>query len=582
MMTPNLPDAFITGYERLSPWAGLLDQINVFPVADGDTGRNLMISLAPLRDVKQKNLKQITDDLYHAARGNSGNIAAQFLARLLCTDSFDSIYEAAKEGTEKARQAVLDPKPGTMLTVLEALIDQLARVDQWHNPEDTIEQIINQLAQSVTSTRALLPELTSAGVVDAGALGMFIYLEGFFKGLCRQLDNFQPIRETFAGMLQVSASFRQPAEEGYCVDFIVRTGRNAEDRIKQILKDDESAITYAFPNHLKIHLHTRDKAAVKEKAQALGQVVNWMEDDLGEQTKAFHPPKMKTPIHIVTDAAGSLTRSLAQRLGITLLDSYILIGERSRPETGVIPADLYRSMRDGIKVSTSQASLFERHQHYRHLLDHYPKVLYLCVGSAFTGNYDIAVNWKYQHDPLNRFTILDMQAASGKLSIMVISTARFATQTDDPEEVIRFAHAVMSTSEEYIFVDRLHYLAAGGRLSKTSAFFGDVLHMKPVISPTAEGAKKVGMVRNREGQIQFIMEKLGRQFQEDSKPMILLEYSDNQEWVENWVKPELISRLSLAEILVVPFSLTSGAHIGPGAWAVAYLPEPNLPKTDQP
>ena len=59
MMTPNLPDAFITGYERLTPWADLLDQINVFPVPDGDTGRNLMISLAPLRDVKQKNTAQI-------------------------------------------------------------------------------------------------------------------------------------------------------------------------------------------------------------------------------------------------------------------------------------------------------------------------------------------------------------------------------------------------------------------------------------------------------------------------------------------------------------------------------------------
>ena len=544
MMTPNLPDAFITGYERLAPWVDLLNQINVFPVADGDTGRNLMISLAPLRDVKQKNLKQITDDLYHSARGNSGNIAAQFLARFLWVDSFDSIYEAAKEGTEKARQAVLDPKPGTMLTILEALVDQLALVKEWHDPEDTIEQIINQLAQSVTSTRESLPELTSAGVVDAGALGMFIYLEGFFKGLCRQIDKFQPIRETFSGMLQVSSSFRKLPEEGYCVDFVVRTGINAEHRIKQIIKDDESAITYAFPDHLKIHLHTRDRTAVKEKAQVLGQVVNWMEDDLSEQTKTFHPLKMKTPIHIVTDAAGSLTRALAQSLSITLFDSYILIGEKSQPETGINPSDLYRAMRDGIKVSTSQASLFERHQHYQYLLDHYPKVLYLCVGSVFTGNYQIAVNWKHQNDPLNSFTVLDTQAASGKLSMMVISTARFSTQTNDPDEVIRFARAVMSKSEEYIFVDKLHYLAAGGRLSKTSAFFGDVLHMKPVISPTAEGAKKVGMVRNRGAQLRFTIEKLSRQFQEDSKPMILLEYSDNREWVEDTVKLELKTPVS--------------------------------------
>jgi DegV family protein with EDD domain len=231
--------------------------------------------------------------------------------------------------------------------------------------------------------------------------------------------------------------------------------------------------------------------------------------------------------------------------------------------------------------------LFERNQHYRHLVDQHQKVLYLCVGSAFTGNYQTAVNWKHQNDPLNNFTIIDTQAASGKLSIMAISTARFAMQTNDPDEVIRFARAVMSKSEEYIFVDKLHYLAAGGRLSKTSAFFGDMLHMKPVISPTAEGAKKIGVVRNREAQLQFTMEKLDRQFQKTSKPMILLEYSDNIEWVENWVQPELKTRFPLAEILLVPFSLTSGAHIGPGAWAIAYLPElnilePDIVKTDQP
>jgi DegV family protein with EDD domain len=572
-MTPNLPEAFITGYERLAPWADLLDQINVFPVADGDTGRNLMVSLAPLRELNQKNLKQITGDLYHSARGNSGNIAAQFLAQFLNVHSFDSIYPAAKEGAEKARHAVLDPKPGTMLTILETLVSQLAQVDQWNEPEDTIESIIEHIAQSVKSTPEFLPELKTAGVVDAGALGMFIYLDGFFKGLCRQMDKFQPIQKMFSGMLRISPSFQKQTEEGYCVDFVVRSDQDVENRVKQITKDDESAIITYFQDHIKIHLHTDDREGIKKKAQTLGQVVNWMEDDLGEQTKAFNPLKIKTPIHIVTDAAGSLTRGLSHSLGVTLLDSYILIGKQSQPETSVNPSGLYKAMRAGIKVSTSQASLFERHQHYQHLLDHYPKVLYLCVGSAFTGNYQIAENWKHQSDPRDCFTVLDTQAASGKLSIIVISTARFAAQTDNPDEVIRFARHAASKSEEYIFVDKLQYLAAGGRLSKTSAFFGDMLHMKPIISPTAEGAKKIGVVRNREAQLKFTIEALSRHFHNNSKPLILLEYSDNRKWVCDTIMQELKKRFPASEILLLPFSLTSGAHIGPGAWAIAYLPE---------
>jgi len=576
-MTPNLPDAFITGYERLAPWADLLDQINVFPVADGDTGRNLMVSLAPLRELNQKNTEQITIDLYHCARGNSGNIAAQFLAGFLSASSFDSIYPAAKRGAEHARQAVLEPKPGTMLTILEALVEKLSHVDQWDEPEHTITGIIEHIAFSVKSTPELLPELKAAGVVDAGALGMFIYLEGFFKGLCRRFDEFQSIQALFNGQLQISPSFRQQAEEGYCVDFVVRPDKDIEHQVKQIAKDDESVLIYYFQDHIKIHLHTDDKETARNRAQSLGQVINWAEDDLGEQTKSFNAPKAKTPIHIVTDAAGSLPRDLAHGLGITLLDSYITIGNQSQPETCINPSDLYRAMRSEIKVSTSQASLFERHQHYRHLLDHYQKVLYLCVGSVFTGNYQIAANWKDHNDPKDCFTVLDTQAASGKLSMIVIATARYAAAADDPEEVIRFARNAVLKSEEYIFVDKLHYLAAGGRLSRSSAFFGDMLHMKPVISPMADGAKKVGMVRNQNAQLKFAIELLSRHFTTDSKPLILLEYSDNREWVCDTVRQELKSRFPRAGIRVVPFSLTSGAHIGPGAWAFAFLPEMDYP-----
>jgi DegV family protein with EDD domain len=572
MMKPNLPDAFIIGYERLTPWADLLDRINVFPIADGDTGRNLLVSLAPLRDLNHKNSDKITKDLYHSARGNSGNIAAHFLVHFLHVHSFHSIYPAAEKGLEKARRAVLDPKPGTMLTVLETLVHQLSEADQWNQPEVISRSIIHHIAQSVKSTPELLPELKPAGVVDAGALGIFIYLEGFFKGLCRSTE-FLPVRKTFKGMLRISPLFRHQPEDGYCVDFVVRSDKNNAHDAKQIIKHDESAIIYSFPDHLKVHLHTNDRKKAKEKAQQLGRIVNWKEDDLSAQTQSFNPLKKKTPIHVVTDAAGSLPRILATDLGITLLDSYILIDNQSHPETCVNPADLYAAMRSGIKVSTSQASLFERHQHYQHLLDHYPRILYLCVGSVFTGNYQIATNWKHQNDPQNCFTVIDTSAASGKLSLIAISTARFAARTDDPEKVIRFARHAASESREYIFVDKLQFLAAGGRLSKTSAFLGDMLHMKPIITPTAEGAKKIGVVRNKAAQLEFAMETLRRDFDENSKPLILLEYSDNREWVTDTVMQELNKRLPASEILLLPFSLTSGAHIGPGAWALAYLPE---------
>jgi DegV family protein with EDD domain len=240
------------------------------------------------------------------------------------------------------------------------------------------------------------------------------------------------------------------------------------------------------------------------------------------------------------------------------------------------PDELYAAMRRGGKVSTSQASVYERHQSYQSILERYHRVLYLCVGSVFTGNYAVALEWKKMNDPLNRFTVIDTGAASGRLGLPVVATARYALETRDPEAVIRFAREAAARCREYVFLDKLHYLAAGGRLSHTGAFFGDMLHMKPVISPLPEGAKKVGVVRNQAEQLSFALEKLKSSLAQDDKALIMLEYTDNMVWVTETVKPEIARSHPGAEIILHAMSLTSGAHMGPGTWAVAFLPRFSL------
>jgi fatty acid-binding protein DegV len=127
--------------------------------------------------------------------------------------------------------------------------------------------------------------------------------------------------------------------------------------------------------------------------------------------------------------------------------------------------------------------------------------------------------------------------------------------------------------QEYVFLDTLRYLAAGGRLSRTGAFFGDMLRMKPVISPLAEGARKMGVVRNRTEQLKFAVEKLAAALERNGRAMIMIEYTDNLAWVTKKAQPEIVRRWPEVEIILHPMSLTSGAHMGPGTWAVAFLPE---------
>jgi uncharacterized protein len=571
-MDLNLQGAFATGYERLSAWADLLDTINVFPVADADTGSNLMISLAPLHRMDSSTDTTVRK-LLVSALGNSGNIASGFFTGFVAEDPLKDMYQATKTGRDRAWQALADPKPGTMLTVFDELLDHVEHLslDQL---SATYPALIERLENAVHSTSETLPALKAAGVVDAGALGIFLFMEGFFGHLAGRTDVFRPITETFKQKLQLSPDFVSDSQEGYCVDTVIQVGEDFDSSLGDLCKYGDSVVVLQEEDRVKIHLHTEHREGVRRQLEDLGRVVQWSEQDIGLQVRKRPDTIKHQAIHVVTDAAGSITREDAARLGMTLLDSYIIVGDKSLPETLYAPAELYALMRKGVKVRTAQASVFERHQRYESILSRYGLALYLCVGSIYTGNYQAVSAWKDENDPDDRLTVIDTGLASGRLGIAALATARYAGRADHAEKVVRFAEAAVRKSEEYIFLDRLQYLVAGGRLSKTKGFFGDMLHLKPIISPTAEGAVKAGKVRNQNEQIEFAMEKLKKGLGQDAGSLIMLEYSDNRQWVEDNVLIKIKGRYPTAEVIFQPLSLTSGAHMGPGTWGVAFLPSP--------
>ena len=569
-MEDVLQKSLIAGLERLIARADLLDSINVFPVADGDTGRNLSLSLLPLRHAGQPNEKMV-HDLLLSARGNSGNIASQFFSAFCMADDVSQLADRASEGSKKAWRAVSHPRPGTMLSVFDALAETLAGKTIPDKP--AADAVIASLEKAVHETYEQIPRLQDAGVVDAGALGIYIFFEGFFYTLAGIPDGCRPVTETFKDRLKISSSFHEKTESGYCVDFVVRAPRASSEDIKIITSVQEEVIIIPDGELYKIHLHTDNKEKVRSQIDGLGQVIRWEDDHLASQVTEFMQSKDGGAFHIMTDAAGSLTHQDAKQYGFTLLNSYLTVGDKSLPETFFHPEDLYSAMRKGVKVSTSQASVYERHQFYESVLERFEKVLYLCVGSVFTGNYEAARQWMKKNNKQDRFLIMDTGAASGRLGIIALATARYLAETRDMTKAVAFAGKAVDACEEYVFLDKLQYLAEGGRLSKTGAFFGDMLNVKPIISPLPEGAKKVGTAKNQEDQMKFALAKLDVSVKDDSKALMMLEYSDNKNWVEGTVKKKIEELYPKAEIILQPLSLTSGAHMGPGTWGIAFLPD---------
>jgi hypothetical protein len=565
----DLHQSFAAGYASLSAWSDLLDRINVFPVADGDTGTNLRISLAPLRDCEQ-NRKILPDLLARSATGNSGNIAAAFFREFCRAESYPELAEKAASGKAKAWQAIASPRAGTMLSVF----DSLAGVLTGQKDRSAVYIPLSiEMQDAVRATSQLLPELRTAGVVDSGALAMYVFFDSFFRQITQQEDEPSSVLDLFAGKLVINSSFRPLISDSHCVDVVIQmTDKNAavQDRIAAM---GESVVVVQDEAMLKVHLHTSDPDQLRGGLGSFGDIVHWSAGEINQgAADQYSKPVEKSALHIVTDAAGSITREIARHLGITLLDSYIIAGDSSRPESLYRPEQIYPLMRNGVKITTAQASTYERHQHYQSIAQQFGRSLYLCVGSAFTGNYATAVAWKKENDSDSLLTVIDTGAASGRLALIALLAARQAKCVDSPDEVIDLARKVVADCEEFVFIDELKYLVAGGRASRTSGFFGDLLSMKPVISPTSKGVRKVGVVHSRKGQLAFAIKKLDKRFERSAAPVVLLQYTDNEQWVKDTVRQQIAALLPDAEILLVPLSLTSGVHMGPGTWSIAFSP----------
>ncbi|MEW6666655.1 MAG: DegV family protein [Thermodesulfobacteriota bacterium] len=570
-INPTLAGALAAGYERVAAWADILDRINVYPVPDGDTGRNLVITLGALRNISQSE-EELSREILLSARGNSGNIAARFLTGFLGCKDLSSLADSARAGRDLAYMAVPNPQPGTILSLFDTLAESL-RLNPPEAAGTWVDRVIQDLQETVKETTQQLRELKEAGVVDAGALGMLVFFDPLLNTLAGREAGDSLFAEEMKDSLNISENWREQRQGGYCLDVALKVGDRGKEIMGRLMAVGESVVAIPEGEFLKVHLHAVDREKAKQDLAALGSIVAWAEDNLAEQTLGFKELRRRHALHIMTDAAGSISMDAARSLGVTLLNSYVTIGNNCLPETYVDPVFLFSAMNRGIKVATSQASTAERHEIYRNVMRLHDRVLYLCVGSFYTGNYDVAMKWKADHDLDGRMTVLDTGLASGRLGLVARATAEFSLSATGPSEVIDFAAKAIRQVQEYIFLERLHFLAAGGRMSKTGAFFGDMLQIKPIISPYPDGARKMGVVRSARAQTRFAFQRMEEALAKDREATLLLEYTDNRQWLEQEIKPEIESRFPRARVILQLISLTSAVHMGPGTWGVAFLPD---------
>lgn len=344
------------GAEFLSQHTEELNALNVFPVADGDTGTNMLRTMeggigalgetadgAPIGDTAQKFAREVL----LSARGNSGVILSQIFAGIgdglagLSSATARELAEAYRHGIERSYAAVRKPVEGTILTVFrESTEYALAGMTDASDVEDFFRLHIEEAHRSLEATRELLPVLTESDVVDSGAAGYLCIAEGMYHALEGDGGEYRPATRAATAARQPCTDIdlftrKSVLREGYCTEFLLRLTESKTD-IDSFSIDivtsrldalgGESVVAMLDGDILKVHVHTRTPGAVLAAAQEWGEFLTVKVEnmDLGHSDSSARPTILKAekgsakpqkPYSVVAVASGDGMEALFYELG---------------------------------------------------------------------------------------------------------------------------------------------------------------------------------------------------------------------------------------------------------------------------
>lgn len=305
--------AFLAGAKGLEAKKDWINELNVFPVPDGDTGTNMTMTImaaakavAELEDPDMEQLaKAISSGSLRGARGNSGVILSQllrgFTKEIQGTASIDVtiLANAMVRGTETAYKAVMKPKEGTILTVAKGMADKaIEMAAQTDDIEIFAKAVIEEGDYVLSQTPEMLPVLKQAGVVDSGGQGLMQVVKGAFDGLTGKCSDFSfedagILKPSSEKALQSAGASRTDIDTadirfGYCTEFIIKLekeySQKDEDELKKYLGSiGDSLVVVSDDEIVKIHVHTNHPGLAFEKGLTYGSLSRMKVDNMREE-----------------------------------------------------------------------------------------------------------------------------------------------------------------------------------------------------------------------------------------------------------------------------------------------------------
>lgn len=496
----QLYNAIINGAIKVIENKKGLNSINVFPVADGDTGTNLaslmntLIEETKEADNPKAVLNNVADAAINGARGNSGIIFAQYFNGMMMNlDNKNEINLidltlSFNGGVSYAYKAISNPIEGTMITLMRQLADELNNIkDKADNIIDALDHAFNNLQQGLKNTTNQLKVLKDNKVVDAGAKGFVHFVEGIIEYLkTGNLKTYKVSAETIGLTHDHNAeaiNFR------FCTEALISgVNLNPEEIKKSVSKLGDSLVVAGNPKKLRLHIHTNEPHQFYASLRLFGKIEQQKVDDMIKQHELATSKKYK--IALVTDSIADLPMDYVEQHQIVMVPLNLIIEGSNYYDKLTVTSDTFYQMMDDLKVypTSAQPTLKSIENLFSFLGSYYDEIIAVTVSSQMSGTNNVfnQAAEKFKNSK-TKIKVIDSKRNSGAQGLIVMEAAEAIASGKKFDEVIKVAEKAVSKAQIYVSVKTLKYMVRSGRVSKTTGLIGKIVNLKPVIGIDKDG-----------------------------------------------------------------------------------------------
>jgi len=503
---PALRRALISGARRVVSDRDLLNKINVFPVPDGDTGSNLAFTLGSVLAGALSHrtagagalMRKVGEDAIDGARGNSGAILAQFFTGV-AEDLGErpvlepaQLAEAVQAGARSARQAMADPREGTILSVIHAFADALQAQPEAVSAHSWFAPALERARQALANTPKQLPVLQKAGVVDAGAKGFVDLLEGineFIEG--GHASNAEFRAESLDEPVSASAHedvFDADPRHRWCSECLLMGEGLDRAGLRAAVADLGASCVVVAGSHsrIRLHAHVAEPQALFDVAARFGRVESTKADDMRAQARSAANGR---GVAIVTDSSADLPKDIAEELDIHVVPLRLNFGDQDYlDKVGLTPHEFYRKLREEVVLPrTSQPPPGDFRRQFEFLLSHHPSLVYLGVARAVSGTIQSAESAAQRGGHPERTHVFDTANAAGGQALLAMAAAEMAKQGEDAAAILARLPELRERTFTWAMTRDLTLAVRGGRIPRWGKPLARALYLTPIAKIKPDG-----------------------------------------------------------------------------------------------